>query len=73
VLNTRPKWTEVVKDLKEGSGSKAATWEMAIGTYHGNVSWERRTFSSRKSSVRREDCGATNSQIGTTFVKPLDL
>ena len=73
MLNTRPKWTEVVKDLVDGEvvlvlDPKSATGAMAIGAHYRSISRKRRTHSRREGSVRRKDCGPTNTQIGPTLV-----
>ena len=58
MLNTRPKLTEVVKDLKNGKvvqglGPKSATGAVAIGTNHRVVFRKRRTHR----RVAKVQCG----------------
>ena len=58
MLNTRPKWTEIVKDLKNGGvvqglGLKSATGAVAIGANRRVVFRKRRTHR----RVAKVQCG----------------
>ena len=71
MLNTRPKWTEVVKDLVDGDVVLVLDPNLPRGQWPlGRITetFPGRDGHTRVAKVQCGDCGQSNTQIGSTLV-----